>query len=557
MSVVKRVLSGALCVMLTAGFLAAENRTFHGGVEVNIVTLKVVVTNLWETRPVAGLTRDNFVVLENGEEREITHFAEISEGRAIEPIEMLDTEDLVPPPITPDRQRLVVLAFDLRTLLLPRLDRAAKKLISFIEGHPDDNLSWSVVLLGSEARCLLAPTFDRAAVGALLNALIEIEHPSVMRTARTGSDLLAGMTFDDVPGAGIPGSGPLPGMADGEIPYRSSLDRLVRQLDIAEQEMGQQGMIRSLATTFRSFAAAPGVKSLILFYARDIDHGMISAPATGSVVDSLSDLAAFEGRWRGLGRVASAAGFTLYAANVVGPQIPLGPDRESLSIEHATRILAVETGGGHVESNNPALAVKRAISETARYYEISFSAPRVTNGVHRDLKVKVRARGVHRVRHSTGGYVIDPRFRIVDQLSTPADFPKSGGALTLEQDLELVAQEGGRTEVVIRPSLDLDQITFVSDGEVFRAALDLFVAVHDESNKIIALKHAREYLRLPLEWQGSRPSIYRPTVRLAISKGRHTVTTALYDMQSELSGMASGSVLVKSIAEERTEPPSS
>ena len=53
---------------------------FTDRVEVNLVTLRVVVTTLLD-HPVTDLTREDFEIWEDGERREITHFERVTDGR--------------------------------------------------------------------------------------------------------------------------------------------------------------------------------------------------------------------------------------------------------------------------------------------------------------------------------------------------------------------------------------------------------------------------------------------------------------------------------------------
>jgi hypothetical protein len=53
--------------------------TFTEQIEVNLVDLKVVVTSFWG-RPVTNLTRDDFEIWEDGERREISYFALVTDG---------------------------------------------------------------------------------------------------------------------------------------------------------------------------------------------------------------------------------------------------------------------------------------------------------------------------------------------------------------------------------------------------------------------------------------------------------------------------------------------
>ena len=125
----------------------------------------MVVTRYWG-RPVTDLTRDDFEIFEDGEPREISHFARVIDGLPEgEAVPSLDTAGHTTPDTEPSPQpstaldRSIILVFD-ASIQRPYLKRAVKAARKFVAERADDRIWWSVVVLADRPYSLQPLTHD-------------------------------------------------------------------------------------------------------------------------------------------------------------------------------------------------------------------------------------------------------------------------------------------------------------------------------------------------------------------------------------------------------------
>ena len=495
---------------------------FTNRVEVNLVTLRVVVTTLLD-HPVTDLTRDDFEIWEDGERREITHFERVSDGR----IDEFGEEDFriagdISSP-SPDLQRLVVLAFDSSSVVdLPFQRRATAVAQEFVTAHSGSGVWWSVALVGGDPRCLVPPTTDTKTVVEGLSSLRKLfggvlahrtELPVSFRVARE-APLMAG-------------------------PWCS--------LSMAEQALGMPETTRALTNLFKAYGAIPGAKACVFFH-----PGSSDAPLAGCGDLNSRDMMRYVDTtdlWQDVARQASTAGFKIYGMSSRGLQIPMdnADSRRSstlakrsilsFSTSAAAAILAVRTGGDTFASNDLGMVIDAAMRETGTYFSLAFIAPHAHDGEQHDIDVKVHGRGPLKVRHKKSHLDFDPRTILVEQLATPSEFPKHGGALPVELDLHTEIVGDDRMEVVIAATTPLSSLALLPLNGELSGDIDVFLAVHDENGQLRGITEDHERISVPGKLtESKRLHVQR---RILVPATENTVTIAIYDPISDLSGMQS------------------
>ena len=486
---------------------------FTESIEVNLVDLDVVVTTLWG-RQVTDLTRDDFEIWEDGERREISHFARVIDGVP----EGAGEIATLPPGATAagprDTQpaaahdRSIILAFD-ASIQRPYLRRALKAARNFVAERSGDGIWWSVVVLSDRPYHLLPLTDDGTRVVETLE--------SVLAQNRAGSRL-------DVP---VPAT-PKPAHLDG--PWC--------RLQLTEQSMAFPHAAANLSEIFRAYASVPGAKACVIY--QQGSGGWINS------VGAMMQLREQVEMWRDLARQATSAGFKVYAMDVLGLNMPAGVGSGNLQAmlhsvpsisvgDFGPTALARATGGDFYALNKLDEAVKAAARELSTYYTLAFAAPRDHDGEAHDIKVKVRGRPWLEVRHSTGFFDVDPRTLLVEHLAAPAYFPKRG---SFPLTLELASREpdAGEPELIATAATSAEHLTLVPADGTYVAEVDVFVVVHDPTGALVSLEQDRWRLQATAAAGEIRLDV---PLRLRRSAGGHTVTLALHDPVSGLSGIAS------------------
>ncbi len=495
---------------------------FTDRVEVNLVTLRVVVTTLLD-HPVTDLTRDDFEIWEDGERREITHFERVTDGRIDEPGagNVRAADDILPPPS--DLQRLVVLAFDSSSVPdMPYQRRAAAAAQDLVTAHSGSGVQWSVALVGGDPRCLVPPTTDTETV---------VEGLSSLRGLFGG--VLAQRT-----------ELPVSFRLAGEAPLMAGA---WCSLSMAEQALGMPETTRALTNLFKAYGAIPGAKACVFFH-----PGPSSAPFAGCGDLNSRDMMRYVDTtdlWQDVARQASTAGFKIYGMSSRGLEVPVAnadsrhsatlAKRSSLSFSttDAAAILAVRTGGDTFESNDLEMVIDTATRDTGAYYSLAFIVPHAHDGKIHDIDVKVHGRGPLKVRHKKGYYDFDPRTILVEQLATPSEFSKQGGALPVELDLHTKIVGDDRMEVKITAATPLSSLALIPLNDGLSGNIDVFLAVHDDSGHLRGITEDQQRIFVPGKPAGSKHMNLER--RILVPATENTVTIAIYDPISGLSGMDS------------------
>ncbi len=494
----------------------APESTFTESIEVNLVDLNVVVTTFWG-RLVTDLTRDDFEIWEAGERREISHFARVIDGvpddaGAIAALPPGAAESIDSQPATA-LDRSIVLAFD-ASIQRPYLKRAVTAARNFVAERSGDGIWWSVVMLGNRPYSLLPLTDDGERVVETLD--------SVLAQNAAGGRL-------EVP---VPAT-----------PRRAHLAGPWCRLQLTEQSMAFPHTAASLSEIFRAYASVPGAKACVI-YQQGRGGGWINSAGT------MMQLRADVEMWRDLGRQATSAGFKVYAMDVLGLDPPAGVGSGNLqAVLHSVPSISVAdfgptalaraTGGDFFALNHLDEAVKAAARELSTYYTLAFAAPHDHDGEAHDVVVKVPGRSWLEVRHSSSFFDLDPRTLLVEHLAAPAYFPKRG---SFPLELEVATPDAGRTagspagelEMVATATTAAEHLTLVPEAGAHVAEVDVFVVVHDPTGALVSLEQDRWRLKAT-----AAAGEIRLAVPLRLPADGHTVTLALHDPVSGLSGIAS------------------
>lgn len=501
----------------------AEEAVFGNTVEVSVVNLDVVVSSIWG-RPVTDLTAADFVVLEDGEPREISNFTRYVEGRQPEPTAGAPPEDQALDPAPPIR-RSIVLAFDTVGLYPALVRRAISDARGLVAATTSPGVQWAVVVLGFEPRCLVPMTGDRGAVVAVLDDLAR------------GGDGSFGVAGEH---AGLPGR--------AVVPVSSGLTRLSCRLSLREQSIRSPSLARALIDTFRAYAALPGAKACIVYH-----QG--SGRGSGSFEDCgvMDAAAAMDDQrqaslWRVVGRIAASTGFKVYAMDVRGlrnpadtmGRAPLGQSDRSMRERMApvgVRALVSESGGRSFESNNLAMAAEYALDEAATHYAIGYLDPQPHDGRPHQVTVRVRGRWWLWVRHRTSYYDFDPLQLVAEELTASPQFGGRHGTLPLTLEVRPSPATGDdqprAMDAVLRLAPDTLLTVPTNDGPA--AEVELLVALHDGHGDLIGVEqhHQRVVIGDPAT------GVVELDLRAHLPSAPVTVSVAVYDCGTDAYGMAS------------------
>src|ERR1041385_1432407 len=172
-----RLCSGLFAVAVLAFPLHAQ-QTFTGKIDVSVVNVDVTVTS--HGKPVHGLTRNDFELLEDGVPQQITNFYALEAGAPAPPLSGVEGSTpagpaaSTPPSIDAERfRRHVLLLIDNTHLSRYNRDNALASLEHFINDRfKGGEYDWLIASVGyGGTRLILPQTSDKTAIHSALNVI--------------------------------------------------------------------------------------------------------------------------------------------------------------------------------------------------------------------------------------------------------------------------------------------------------------------------------------------------------------------------------------------------
>jgi VWFA-related protein len=547
----------ATVILLTAGLavggLEAQEARFGGTVEVNTVNVDVMVTRGGE--PVTTLTRDDFIVLEDGQPRPITNFARVTEGVVHTP----DSKSPVPDASDVRYRRHVALVFDLNFTERPYLARAVDAAKRYVTDRGGEDVDWSVAAVGASAEILLPFTSDVAKVAEALDVVAGRPTYRALHSideSLFADPLRAAVTTNEMPANFLLESGTDP-QALAQFAAREQAFRSLQPYLI---------LARGLTDIFRAYATVEGKKACLLVTGRMVFNPSPSHVATGTIQGwppstrhgfdpiEASALDRVNEIWQAVVRMGNAAGFRIYAANAMG----LGdsmlyhdassrwagtarPSDSTADWDSLPRSLADGTGGRYFTANTVKPALEGVDREMKTYYSLAFQAPHTHDNRYHTITVKLKPRGL-KARYRGGYFDFEPEAVLAEQLATPASFPKAGGNLPLAVAVS-THEKGGELELTATAVTPIKRLTLVPSNGGYAGDVDVWLAIYGADGEVRSVTRKEQHFEVPsgaLDAALKQP--FRYTMRFTLPEGRYTVAMAIVDRNGGATGLANASV---------------
>jgi VWFA-related protein len=483
-------------------------------VRVEVVNVDVVVTDR-NGVPVSGLAPDDFVVYEDGEEREISNFFSFVNGRAAADGEP-DEKEAQPENL--NLKRRMAILFDTNSLEKGERDEAVESLERFISEQFDGTYEWSVIAYGDRLRMLQPFTSDKLTVLGSLASLRRLQLP--LKQARA-----ADQTFTEHPvlssrvfARGLRPALDMPepaGIGPEEFELR---ERMLQGL----QRFGETAA--AMVETMRAYSVLPGRKSLVF-----VGGSMDMLPGGSQLVgygypgvgggDRVDPLLASVNAQimelhQAIIRTANASGFAIYPVtgeagleerapfvdvaregsasfNAVVP-----PSLTQIDVDSAPKIMAEGTGGVHYTSRRYYNAFDAIDHRTANAYVLGFTTDHAPDGEYHKIRVETRTRGLE-VKYREGYQHLSKIDRIAEELATPLVFPKNRGDFEVEAQVHLPELDDTESGVTIAGAFPIEAVTLVPQGDSVVGRVFLFVGVYNEDGSLNRLVREYQDVRIP------------------------------------------------------------
>lgn len=562
-----------LALALLALVLAAGPRAAAQGPEdlpplveeitVDVVDVDVVVTDR-NGNPVNGLTRDEFILYEDGEQREISNFYAFVQGRAQTPAVAGVEDDAASNGrwTDPSTRRRMVLLFDSASLEKRARNRAIEALERFVLEQFDGTYEWAVVAYSSRLQMLEPFTSDKTQVLAALSKVREL--PVAIRRQHAGDALV----FEDpIVRSRAPGLGPQRGANEGEGARElTTLEFGTRERMMTEMRSFSD-TTAALVQTMRAFSGMSGRKTLVL-----ISGGLEALPGPAQLlgrgfpgagsdnrVDPFTSVLHSEllRRFDLIIKTANAAGFVIYpVASFSGTMLEtpyLDVERQAnlafsgsfenmpadIDLDTAPKLMADGTGGEFYATSHFYHAFDDIDSRTSNAYVLGFQTNRAPDGKYHRLRVETKRKNL--VVRSREGYLhVSREDRLIDELTTPLTFPKDRGdfAVAVEIDPPQGLTEK-RVSLTVAGVVPLDQVTLIPQGDEMVGRVYVYVAVYDEEGDLVSLFRERQDVRIPAAKVAAAPADAPARFGLTLrdlERGSYRISLTLMDEVSDRFG---------------------
>lgn len=473
----------SLLVLLAAAAVVSQDAPQKPGIQVHtrLVQLDVIVRD--KTGPIANLTRDDFVLLDQGKLQKIGIFSvESSESAAqsAQPLPQNTFSDLPQYTASSLRSVTIVLLDNLNTLMgnssdvnesRPRwledlaLANAKAHLIEYIKDlDPKDRVA--IYGLSDTLHVLCDFTSDRDRLLSILQGY--------NASGRTDRDLVE-------PGA-------------LHLPVAAAATRMDSHADAAaEDAAGMENRRRATETMAALQAIAghvaniPGRKNLVWLgsnlpfsgtaIARVLSRAQIAAyPIDGRGLLSWAAIPSFEGPPDAISAILSTQDAPALAPG------PTGID--------TMKKMAEETGGiAFVNSNDLTGAIRKAIEDSAVTYTLGFYVDEASfDGKFHEIKVQVKQPGLN-VRYPKGYYALadtpaskdERRSNFLAAILSPID----SSSIPVEVKVNRVNQPSPDS-LTLSGTIDIHDIRLAQTGEMRIGVVDVIIIQQDETGKVLS-----------------------------------------------------------------------
>ncbi|HYC60652.1 MAG TPA: VWA domain-containing protein [Thermoanaerobaculia bacterium] len=538
----------AWCIAVFAAAVAFAQQPYIETFELRLHNLDAVVTDA-KGEPVRGLTKDDFIVLENGAPQNITNFSVYdttpSETTGSQPV-----DDEEPEPESPRRFIFFVDDMSLRKPIRESLIRDANTLIEQLE---ENDLIAVVRPIGAK-RMPQPFTTNRAAAREVLTEAIES-----CKLRLTGSHA-SRSRMDNA-------------REEGEARY-ARREYIQSERERVEQRLSQ------LRALIASMAGVEGRKVLVLLTegipsipGRDVmdPFGRIGAERpvddwgqTGEDLNPLIDE---------LGRTAAANGVTIYALepelsfNAAIPRIQTGAEKlrargsdaqarsqpivereahgERMHYQAQTlRSLSERTGGRWSRGAATIDDVFRQVAtDLSVYYSMAYRATGEENKPRR-VTVQVRDRPELTVRTRTEVIERSAAREMGDLVASTLLFPRNVNELRISLETGKPKRKGSTVTIPIDVVIPLETMTFIrADNGKYAAALDIHHSVAGLERPFATTGRHRQDVVISADEYKKRKTInYRFKTGIEVWRGPTRIAIGVMDPVSHLVGFRTADV---------------
>jgi VWFA-related protein len=519
----------ALCSALSAA-AAGDERTpppenpaaaFGDALEVTVVNVEVFVRDR-EGRPVADLGPEDFRLLQDGAEVEVSNFALLGGAEGLGDGDAAG--GALSAPGGPEARRAVnvVLFVDNVNLVALQRNRVIERMKTFVEESLAPPVRMMVVTSQPRLAVRLPFTDDRAAVLGVLEQLAA-ESAGRLRRDRDRREILDWMeeiardprmdTFEFLQSMQVQ---VLKVQVQAQI-----LAYVEQEADILEDSLtGLYGVLRMVGELEGRRLVIHVSNGLPMTPGLDLLHEFQQVFQDGTIFSRIAQRD-FTAELRALTEAASARGVALYAIDASGLGTPegFGADDRSApramassvnmkNLQETLGFMADTTGGLAVlNTNDVSLGLARIRDDLSSAYSLGYAFAPSGRDLKHELAVELPGRPELRVRHRKWFVEKSPATRMRERVASALVLEPDDNPMRIVLSFgESVAKDGRHLEIPLRVSIPLASLEW-SPGELTALArLELVVGTRDARGRVAVPQPVLRELRIPASELDSEPA---------------------------------------------------
>lgn len=557
-----RATSAVLIAALTAGPLAAQQTTAQPTVEipklvenidVRVIGVDVVVTDK-KGNAVTGLTKDDFQIFENGQEKPISNFYEI-EGKSAKQVITVPVPGAPPAPAPPKEEineqlrRRIILYIDNLSLAPFNRNRVFKQMKEFVKDvmRPGDeamvatyNRSLKVRTPFTRDAVQIQQTLDAIAGESALGIANRSESKDVMGRIRDATN------YDEA-------------LASARS-YASSVDHDLRQSvesinGLLTTLAGVEGK-KILVLTTEGFQIQPGREVFTMIDEQAREKGWQSS----SMLEAMS----YNGAplIESIAKTANANGITLYAIHAgglaAGSEGMTADNQQSISYNvtsaalsnttESLQILAELTGGlATSRTNNFAGAFKNIERDLDSYYSLGYRAGTERVDRQRTLEVRVKNKALNVRNRQT--FVEKSTFQdMSDRVIANLLYKTKANDLNVRVKVNMPVPADELFKVPVEVQIPIDNLTLLQQGESYMGGFSIYVVVGNKDGDMSDVSRKSHQISIPVgDFPKTKGKYYTYTLDLMCERGLNKISIGVVDDVSNISGFDRQQVVAKDL----------
>lgn len=517
---------------------------FYDVTEITVVNVDVSVRD--KKGPVLGLTKDDFLVFQDGKPQDITNFAVYTRkvekrGEAPTPVPT-PVPTAAPEDAPPKREpRFLTLYVDNENIHPLNRNRVISRLIEFVQQNLNPPDKMMVVSFQRSLKVIQSFTSDPGEVTEALRSLRRYTggRAQMNSSRRQIEDYIHQKSSD--PGTYDDALGRVRAFAREQ---RNDLMFTVRALQDVMTMMGGLPGKKAIIYISDGLPLSPGLELFYELQERYREQGAVSQSREFEALELFQSVT----------RSAAAADITLYTIDARGLESELGIEAEyrlprstlSASIARSNYqdsliYMAEQTGGiAIVNTNDVGPGLEKIATDFETYYSLGYRLiPTGEDRVHR-IEVRVKNHPEYQLSYRRTFIEKSLPTRIADRVITGLAFDLDDNPLGIELSAGEPAPASDRYwSLPVEIRVPIRKLALVPSGDDFVGSMMVYYAARDDEGKQSDLQRRQHDVKIPrAEYESAQGKYFTVTASLLLEPGTYRISVGVRDVLTNQAGFA-------------------